>query len=65
MSAVITLGFLSIDVKAIKKNCQCTVGLVGVAFVISVLFGVVHIQDIPSNLWKKFMNSISARSKMK
>jgi hypothetical protein len=56
---------LSIDVKAIKKNCQCTAGLVGGAFVISVLSGVVHIQAIPSNLWKKFMNNISPRSKMK
>lgn len=59
------LFFLSIDVKAIKKNCQCTAGLVGGAFVISVLSGVVHIQAIPSNLWKKFMNNISPRSKMK
>jgi hypothetical protein len=52
-------------VKAIKKNCLSTAGLVDGAYVISVLSGVVHIQGIPSNLWKKFMNNILLRSKMK
>jgi hypothetical protein len=56
---------IEIDAKAIKKNCQCTAGLVGGASVISVLSGVEHTQGIPSSLWKKFMNSMSHRLKMK
>lgn len=49
----------------IWKNCLFTAGLVVAVYAISVPFGVVLTLGTLSNHWKKFMNSILLKLRMK
>lgn len=50
-----------IDAHCIRKNYLCIAGLAANVSVTSVPCGVVLIQDILLNLWKKFMSSMLHR----